>query len=146
MTWLNLLNNSRSLFVCFCRFLEFFCIDYDVLCKWDNFISSFVIHTSLIFFCYRIVLASTSNTMLNNTVWSRHFCLVSDLRVEAFSLSPSILSIMLFVFVDALYQVEETAFYFYFSRILKIMNKCRIVSYTFPESIDIIVWLFFVSL
>lgn len=50
---------------------------------------------SLISTCHFIALALTSNTMLNNTGWRRHSCLDPDLRVESFTLSPFILSILL---------------------------------------------------
>lgn len=55
-------------------------------------------------FCL-IVLARTSHAMLHKNGKSRHPYLISDLRRRAFSIN-CIFLICLFVFVDALYQVE----------------------------------------
>ena len=42
-------------------------------------------------------------------------------------------------FVDTPYQIDKVLFYYkYTERIFEIINKCLIVSYAFPESINMI--------
>ena len=53
-----------------------------------SFTSSFPIYIPFISFDSLIALARTSKTMLNNSGESGYPCLVSDLRVNAFSFSP----------------------------------------------------------
>ena len=54
----------------------------------DSFTYSFLIWMPFISFSCLIALARTSNTMLNESVKSRHPPLVPDLRGKAFSFSP----------------------------------------------------------
>lgn len=47
-------------------------------------------------------------------------------------------------FVDTPHQIDKVLLYSKFTeRIFKIINKCLIVSYAFPESINMIMWVFF---
>ena len=61
----------------------------------DSFASSFLIGMNFISFSCLIVVARTSNTMLNRSGKSRHPCLVPDLSGKAFSFCQ--LSMMLAV-------------------------------------------------
>ena len=54
----------------------------------NSFTSSFPVWVLFISFSCLIALARTSNTMLNESVKSRHPPLVPDLRGKAFSFSP----------------------------------------------------------
>ena len=63
--------------------------------KSDSYTSSFSIWIPFISFSSLIAVARISKTLLNNSGESGHFCLVPDLRGNAFSFSP--LSMMLAV-------------------------------------------------
>ena len=54
----------------------------------ESFTSSFSIWIPFISFSSLIVVAKTSNTMLNSSSESEHPCLVSDFRGNAFNFSP----------------------------------------------------------
>ena len=65
-----------------------FYIQNHVICKTDNFISSFLIWMPFISFCCLITLARTSSTVVKKSSKSGHPCLVPDLKGKAFKLSP----------------------------------------------------------
>ena len=75
-----------------------------------SFTSFFAIQMPLLSFSCLIVLARTSNTMLNRSEESRHPCLVPDLWGNTFSFSPLSMILAVGFFIDAFYQAEEVPF------------------------------------
>ena len=91
-----------------------------------SFTFSCLIWISVLSFSCVITLAGSSNTMFNKRGESRHPCLVSDLRGNAFSFS--LLSMMLagygFVIYDLYYDVCSLYTHFVESFFFFIKNEC----------------------
>lgn len=68
----------------------------------NSFSSSIPTWIPFIYFTCLIALARNSNTMLNITGRSRHPCLVSDIREEAYILSPLNMMLSVDFLVDVL--------------------------------------------
>ena len=104
----------------------------------DSFISSFPIWMPFIAFACLIVVARTSNTMLNRSGERGHPCLVPDLNGKALSFYPlSVmlavgLSYMAFIMLRNAPSIPTLLSVF-------IRNGCCILSNAFSASIDVIV-------
>ena len=88
----------------------------------ESFTSSFLIWIPFISFSSLIAVARNSRTMLNNSDESRHPCLVSDLRGNAFSFS--LLRIVFVIGLYGLYYVEVGSFYAHFLKSFNHTSRC----------------------
>ena len=107
-----------------------------------NFTSSFLIWMAFISFSYLIVLIRTSNSMLNKSGKSRHFCLFADLRGKVFSLlSVSMVLALGFSYMAFIVLRKFSSIPSFFG--VFIMKACWILSNAFSASVEMIMFYFF---
>ena len=92
-----------------------------------------------------IAVVRTFTTMLNNSSKSGHTCLVPDLRGNAFNFSPLRMMFAVGLLYMAFIMLREVSFMPTFWTVF-IINGCQILSKAFSESIEMIIWVLFLTL
>ena len=113
-----------------------------------SFVSSFPVFMTFISFSW-LVVARPSSTVLNRNDYIRQSC---TLGAKYFSISPLQIILTTIFKIDIHYQIENISFnslianilpFFFFSLV---KNKCWIWTNTFSTSLQIIMWLFILTL
>ena len=137
-------------------FLFFFPFNYVEFCTHmimsavnnDSFVSSFPVFMTFISFSW-LVVARPSSTVLNRNDYIRQSC---TLGAKYFSISSLQIILTTIFKIDIHYQIENISFNSLIAKILPffffslVKNKCWIWTNTFSTSLQIIMWLFILTL